>query len=162
MAEDLPPESRLYIKEEIEKVRNHFKEEVENVKSYVTKTLTTVVIVVGLLTGLGVYGLASNYIDKTIQDWAEKTGDAAMKKKVEDAEVLLSFINSQADESKEIVAAMNNHTHSISIVGKRNSTGYLKREVKIPEGNVITGVYQDSGGLIFYSKSLKIENFHSP
>ncbi|MCP4258689.1 MAG: hypothetical protein GY774_14490 [Planctomycetes bacterium] len=68
MAEELSPELKLYVKEEIEKVRKENREEVEKVKSKATKTFTTVVIVVGLLTGLGVYGLAANYIDTAIQE----------------------------------------------------------------------------------------------
>ena len=54
MPEELSPESKLYVKEEIENVRKEIREDVEKVKSKATKTFTTVAIVVGLLTGLGV------------------------------------------------------------------------------------------------------------
>ncbi|MCP4263534.1 MAG: hypothetical protein GY774_39410 [Planctomycetes bacterium] len=67
MAEELSPESKLYIKEEIEKVRKENREEIEKVKSKTTKIFTTVVIVVGFLTGLGVYGAAKSHINSEIQ-----------------------------------------------------------------------------------------------
>jgi hypothetical protein len=67
MPEEVSPESKLYVKEEIEKSRKEIKEEVEKVNSKATKTFTTVAIVVGLITGLGVYGSATHYISATIQ-----------------------------------------------------------------------------------------------
>ena len=67
MPEELSPESKLYVKEEIENVRKDIREDVEKVKSKTTKTFTTVVIVVGLLTGLGVYGSAKHYINTAVE-----------------------------------------------------------------------------------------------
>jgi hypothetical protein len=74
MAEELSPESKLYVKEEIEKARRGFKEEVEKAKSKATKTFSTVAIVVGLLTGLGVYGGAKTYIDNAISEGLNDKG----------------------------------------------------------------------------------------
>jgi len=68
MPEEVSPESKLYVKEEIEKSRKEIKEEVEKVNSKATKIFTTVAIVVGLITGLGVYGNAKFYIKSTIED----------------------------------------------------------------------------------------------
>lgn len=68
MPEEPSPESKLYVKEEIEKIRKDIKEDVEKVSSKATKTFTTVAIVVGLITGLGVYGNAKYYIKNTIED----------------------------------------------------------------------------------------------
>lgn len=68
MAEEVSPESKLYVKEEIEKSRKEIKEEVEKVNSKATKIFSTVAIVVGLITGLGVYGNAKFYIKNTIED----------------------------------------------------------------------------------------------
>ncbi len=68
MAEEVSPESKIYVKEEIEKSRKEIREEVEKVSSKATKTFTTVAVVVGLVTGLGVYGSAQHYISTTIKD----------------------------------------------------------------------------------------------
>ena len=67
MPEEVSPESKLYVKEEIENVRKDIREEVEKVNSKATKTFTTVVIVVGLITGLGVYGSAKYYINTAVE-----------------------------------------------------------------------------------------------
>jgi microcystin-dependent protein len=67
MPEEVSPESKLYVKEEIEKTRKEIKEEVEKVSSKATKTFTTVAIVIGLITGLGVYGSAKHYINTAVE-----------------------------------------------------------------------------------------------
>ena len=67
MPEEVSPESKLYVKEEIEKTRKEIKEEVEKVNSKATKTFTTVAIVVGFITGLGVYGSAKHYINTAVE-----------------------------------------------------------------------------------------------
>lgn len=67
MPEELSAESKLFVKEEIENVRKEIREDVEKVKSKATKTFTTVVIIVGLLTGLGVYGSAKHYINTAVE-----------------------------------------------------------------------------------------------
>ncbi|MHC4546096.1 MAG: hypothetical protein ACYS9C_18355 [Planctomycetota bacterium] len=76
MPEEVSPESKLYVKEEIEKTRKEIKEEVEKVNSRATKTFTTVALVIGIITGLGVYGSAKHYISATIQD---KLGTETLK-----------------------------------------------------------------------------------
>jgi len=68
----------------------------------------------------------------------------------------LRNLHSAVDYLKDQIKALDNHTHTISIVGDRNSTGYIKHARNIPNGDVITGAYTDSGGLILYSKQLKI------
>ncbi len=67
MPEEVSPESKLYVKEEIEKTRKDIREEVEKVNSKATKTFTTVAVVVGLITGFGVYGSAKNYINTAVE-----------------------------------------------------------------------------------------------
>lgn len=69
----------------------------------------------------------------------------------------VDYLKHQITDLNESVKALDNHTHTISIVGKRNSTGYIKHARNIPNGCVITGAYTDSGGLILYSKHLKID-----
>lgn len=66
MPEDLSPEAKLYVKEEIEKSRKAFNEEVDKVKAKATKTFSTVVVIVGLLTAVGVYGSAKTFMTSTI------------------------------------------------------------------------------------------------
>ncbi|MHC4440466.1 MAG: hypothetical protein ACYS3S_24210 [Planctomycetota bacterium] len=84
MSEELSPETRLYVKEEIEKVRKEVKEEVEKVKSKATKTFSTVVIVVGLLTGLGVYGIARDYMKTAINEGLSGQGIQNLRSIAED------------------------------------------------------------------------------
>lgn len=73
MAEELSPETKIYVKEEIEKIKKEFKEEVEKVNSKATKTFTTVALIVGLLTCGGVYGLAAKAIQKGLDETIIKT-----------------------------------------------------------------------------------------
>jgi hypothetical protein len=68
MPEEVSPESKLYVKEEIEKTRKEFKEDIKEVQSKTTRTFTTVALVVGLLTGLSIYGSVTSYISTTIRN----------------------------------------------------------------------------------------------
>lgn len=68
MTEEVSPESKLYVKEEIEKSRKEFKDDLEKAQSRATRTFTTIGMIVGLLTALGVYGIAAKYIDDTIKE----------------------------------------------------------------------------------------------
>jgi hypothetical protein len=76
MSEEVSPESKLYVKEEIDKSRKEIKEEVEKINSKATKTFTTVAMIVGLLTGLSVYGGAKQYMSETINN---RLGTDALK-----------------------------------------------------------------------------------
>jgi hypothetical protein len=67
MPAEVSPESKLYVKEEIEKIRKEIKEEVEKANSKATKIFTSVALVVGLVTAFGVYGLAKNYVDTAVR-----------------------------------------------------------------------------------------------
>lgn len=98
MPEELSPESKLYVKEEIQKSSKEFKGEIEKVKSQTTKVFTTVVIVVGLLTGLGVYGGAKNYINKAVNENLEEAGITELKSK---AQELVEKINSHEAQAKK-------------------------------------------------------------
>ena len=79
MAEEMSPESKLYVKEEIEQIRKEFKEDLKEVQSKATRTFTTVALIVGLLTGLGVYlGL-----DYTISKALDETSIKELTAKIE-------------------------------------------------------------------------------
>jgi microcystin-dependent protein len=124
MPEELSPESKLYVKEEIENVRKEIREDVEKVKSKATKTFTTVVIVVGLFTGLGVYGLAVSYIDTAIKQGLEDKGITELKSKAEglvkQAEGHVKQIEgheTQAQQSTSRVADIENILSNKMIVG---------------------------------------------
>lgn len=62
MAEELSPESKLYVKEEIDKIRKDFKEDLKEAQSKATKTFTTVALIVGLLAGVGIWSSNMLYI----------------------------------------------------------------------------------------------------
>jgi hypothetical protein len=124
MPEELSPQSKLYVKEEIEKSRKEFREDVEKVKSKTTKTFTTAVIVVGFLTGMGVYGLAVRYMDAAISKGLEDKGIAELKSKAEglviEAEGLVEEVNihaEQAQESSSRIAEIENDVPKKIIVG---------------------------------------------
>jgi hypothetical protein len=102
MPEEVSPESKLYVKEEIEKSRKEIKEEVEKVNSKATKTFTTVAIVIGLVTGLGVYGSATHYISTSIQD---KLGAETMA----EFEARIIQANQFVIAAKDLVDDANNH-----------------------------------------------------
>lgn len=105
MAEELSSESKLYVQQEIEEVRREMREEREKAKSKAAKTFTTVAVVLGLLTGIGVYGLAVNYIDAAIRRGLEEKGIAELKSKAEDlvdvAEDLVGKIHSHEAQAKQ-------------------------------------------------------------
>lgn len=156
MPEELSPESKLYVKEEIEKMRKEFKEEVEKAKSKATKTLSTVAIVVGLLTGLSVYGGAQTYIDTAISKGLEEKGItdlvADVNNYVEQAEGLVADANNSynsivewEDKSKKLVEAMDGnriitlesklkklegHGHEITYSGEESGTKYIKTKLE--------------------------------
>lgn len=80
MAEELSPESKLYVKEELEKVRNEFKEGLKDAQSKTTKIFTTIALIVGLLASMGIYGLVKDYMKTTIQTAIDdKLGEQAVK-----------------------------------------------------------------------------------
>jgi hypothetical protein len=65
MPEELSPESKIYVKEEIENVRREFKEDLKEARNKATKTFSTVALIVGLLVSLGVYGLVKSALSAT-------------------------------------------------------------------------------------------------
>ena len=140
MPEELSLESKLFVKEEIEKIRKDIKEEVEKVKSKTTKTFATVVVVVGLLTGLGIYGSVTSYISTTIQ---EKLGEKAMANFNERLEEMTKNV----EETKGLVAEAKSHVERA-----KNSYNeiveYEKKTEKILYGRTIIGIIVPYGGKI--------------
>lgn len=106
MPEELSPESKLFIKEEIEKVRKENKEELEKVKSKSTKTFAAIAIVVGLLTGLGVYGLVVNYIGKVMEEQIGKGTRDEITQFRDDSRSLKDEILGIKTQAKEILSQL--------------------------------------------------------
>jgi len=98
MAEELSPESKLYVKEEIEKMRKEFKEDLEKAQSKATKTFSAVAMIVGLLASVGVYSLAKSSIKNAIENELEKT---TIKKLGADANDLVFKIGSLKGRAEE-------------------------------------------------------------
>jgi hypothetical protein len=92
MAEEVSPESKLYVKEEIEKSRKEFKEDLQDARSRATKTFTTVALIVGLLTGLGVVGSVIYYMSTTtiakLESEAERSRDNIVRYEGEAKDIL--------------------------------------------------------------------------
>ena len=167
MAEEQSPESKLYVKEEIEKVSKEFKEELEKVRSKTTKIISTFVIVVGLLTGLGIYGAVKNYVkaalsDTTIQNLTEDAN--LLHDKIVNYEKDASNLRDKIIEYEQQVGKfaskeeLSNHTHTVTYSGKEIGTKYIKNQnrVNIPDGHIIVAAYADGAGTIFYHKKLEI------
>ena len=67
MSEIVSPESKLYVKEEVEKAKKEIKEDIEKANSKAARTFTIVGVVLGILTGVGVYGLAVQHINRSVE-----------------------------------------------------------------------------------------------
>jgi len=106
MPEELSPESKLYVKEELEKVRNEFKEGLKDAQSKTTKIFSTVALIIGLLASMGVYGLAKSSIKNAIEDELSKT---TIKKLETDANMILVEIESFEGQAKELVTDANTY-----------------------------------------------------
>lgn len=106
MPEEVSPESKLYVKEEIEKSKKEIKEEVERVNSKATKTFTTVAIVVGLLTGLGAYGLAKEYIETTVRENLGSETLAKIEENKTKAQASYNKIVEYETEAKSILSSL--------------------------------------------------------
>lgn len=110
MAEDLSPESKLYVKEELEGVRKEIREDLERVRSKSTRTFTAIAGLVGLLTCIGVYGLAVKYIDTAIDRGFSDKGVAELESKVRElvkgAEETCGRINDAESKAQEILHRM--------------------------------------------------------
>lgn len=101
MPEELSPESKLYVKEEIDKVREKIEEQVKDTKKAIEeqvkkarsgsmRTFSIVTAVVAFLVGVGVYGSAVKYMDKAISKGLE---DAGLTESVKRAEELVADAN---------------------------------------------------------------------
>ena len=186
MAEELSPESKLYIKEEIEKVRKEVKEDLKEARTKATKTFSTVAIVVGLIAGFGAYfsmesavqtklgeaGMteliqqaidANNYI-KEVKTNVQKNLPMLMQLKLDISEPSkaaknLSSLLKMTNFDQRLVD-IENHKHQIFIDStQQKETGHVPKNthVSIPDGHVITKVYHDNEGWIFYSYPISIK-----
>jgi len=106
MAEELSPESKLYVKEEIEKVKKEFKEDLKEAQSKATKTFTTVALIIGLIASVGVYGLAKSSIKNTIED---ELGKTTIKNLETDASELVVGIENLEGQAKGLVKGTNKY-----------------------------------------------------
>jgi hypothetical protein len=123
MPEELSPESKLYVKEEIEKVRNEFKEGLKDAQSKATKTFTTVALIVGLLASMGVYGLAKSSIKNAVEDELSKT---TIKNLATDANMLVVEIENIKVRAKALVTDANTYVKVV-----RDDIDKLKSELLV-------------------------------
>ncbi|UCE07287.1 MAG: hypothetical protein JSW07_04445 [bacterium] len=124
MAEGLSPESKLYVKEELEKVRNEFKEELKDAQSKATKIFTTVALIIGLLASVGVYGLAKSSIKNAIED---ELGKTTIKNLETDANMLVVEIENLEGQAKSLVTDTNTYVNQA-----RDDVDKMKSEL-VPE-----------------------------
>ena len=172
MAEEVSPESKLYVNEEIEKIRKEFREDLKDAQSRATKTFTTVALIIGLLASVGVFGLAKSYVNTALSNTTIKKIEAnandlhdkivVYEKEANDSYKKIAGYEQQVGKfaSKEnLEDAIKNHTHTITYSGKESGTKYIKNQdrVNIPDGHIIVGAYADGAGTIFYYKKLEIE-----
>lgn len=116
MAKEVSPEEKLYVKEEIEKTRKDFKEDLEKASSKTTRTFSMLALILGILTGLGIYGLAGKYIDSVIQ---EKTNQTAMAKIKEKMDILNKNIGETEDEINKLKTNIENKKIEVDNLPKK-------------------------------------------
>jgi len=102
MAEELSPESKLYVKEEIEKARKEVKEDLEKAQSRATKTFSTVAMVVGLVTGFGVYFSINNAINTKLKEG----GLTQLLENAQDSNDTIDKIKTRAENSLPVLLNM--------------------------------------------------------
>ena len=151
MAEELSPESKLYVKQEIEEVRREMKEEREKAKSKAAKTFTTAAVVLGLLTGAGVYGLAVNYVDAALRKALEEKGITELKSNAEDLVKDMTELKSNAEElvdvAKDRVKEIDRHEAQAK--QSASDIGNIKSEAgQILPSIVVVGTIVPYGGTI--------------
>ena len=110
MAEELSPESKLYVKGEIEKLSNEFKQDLKESQSKATKTFTAVALIIGLLASVGVLSLAKDYANKALSNTAIKTI-------VADANELKDSCEESLNKAKSCVAKIESLTEKYEIKG---------------------------------------------
>jgi hypothetical protein len=164
MAEEVSPESKLYVKEEIEKMRKEFKEDLEKANSKATKTFATIAMIIGLLGSLGIYGLVKSALSdtaiKTLEEDAQKKYKSLVKHERDASESFNRIVKYEQQVGKFATKEeLSNHKHTVTYSGKEIGTKYIKNQdrVNIPDGHIIVGAYADGGGTIFYYKKLEIE-----
>jgi hypothetical protein len=113
MSEIVSPESKLYVKEEVEKAKKEIKEDIEKANSKAARTFTIVGVVLGILTGVGVYGLAARYIDAAIVKGLEKKGIQELMSKAEDLVENIEGFEDKAQESSEIIDKIRTKTEKL-------------------------------------------------
>lgn len=124
MPEIVSPESKLYVKEEVEKAKKEIKEDIEKANSKAARTFTIVGAVLGILTGVGVYGLAANYVKTAIKDGLTTTAIIQLE---DDARTIVR-------EVKEIEKEL------------RKTSEWVKEEdfVNLPVGTIIPSILEPS------------------
>jgi hypothetical protein len=119
------------------------KEKADTARNQAIGILSLIVIVVTLLTSLGIYGLAVNYIDESIKTAIEDEGIKAIltriKKTNSEAE---NIINSLRKKNKAIEAYAKG---AELVLEKHKNSGWLSKApipqtFKCPEGYIITGI----------------------
>ena len=134
MPEELSPESKLFVKEEIEKIRKDIREEVEEVKSKTTKTFTTVAIVVGLITGLGVYGIAKSYINTAVEAQLDADTVAEIENYRGEAKKLYNKIAEYETDANDILSSLSSHMVIGTIVPYGGKIEDSEEPIEVREG----------------------------
>ena len=151
MAEELSPESKLYVKQEIDQVRREMRQETEKAKAKAVRTFTTFAVVLGLLTGAGVYGLAVKYIDAVIRDAVTAEGIAKLKSKAENLVKGITELNSSADDLVDVAKDRVKRIHEHEAQAKQSASdiGNIKSEAgQILPSIVVVGTIVPYGGTV--------------
>ncbi|MFX0201655.1 MAG: hypothetical protein ACFFCW_36540 [Candidatus Hodarchaeota archaeon] len=110
MVEELSPESKLFVKEEIEKLRKEFEQDIKEAQSKATKTFTVVALIIGLLASVGVLKLAKDHANEVLSDTTIKTI-------VADANELKDSCKESLDEATSYVEKIKSLTENYETVG---------------------------------------------
>jgi hypothetical protein len=108
--EEVSPDVKLYVKEQAEEVKRSIKDDIENVRAATTRTFSMVAVVVGLLTGFGVYKLATDYIDASIEKVLE---EKSVQQMTDEIKTTLKSVKEMKAEIQTIYEAAKRQKESI-------------------------------------------------
>lgn len=124
MPEELPPEFKLYVKEEMEQLRKSIKEDVEKSKISATRTFSTVAGVVGLLTVIGAYGAAM----EAIRSKLEITAITELEKRASESVIQIGEQRTKAEEqSGDISKILEKLKEADFEVASGGPSGYVRQ-----------------------------------
>ncbi len=155
MPKAVSPEEKLYVKDEIEKIRKDIKEDLEKASSKTTRTFTILACIIGILTGAGVYGLASRYVDDSIKKSIESIGLAAIRKNAQSCLDYIENKKKEVDESSKIISKIADsaeqqtyNSRTQAFISETQKIQSKKVNLNKPSAMPVEGKFRSNGGVV--------------